>query len=361
MDPEGDEAGVERDTAATVKNIVICCDGTGNEVNANEYTNVVKLYRRLSREDPARQINYYDPGLGTLGTPGFRTRTFTSLTRLLGLAFGYGIHENVKDAYLFLMRNYEDGDRIFLFGFSRGAYTVRALAGLLFRVGLLESGNDQLVEHALKRYFEPVRREPDWKGMARFKKIFCRACPIHFVGVWDTVNSVGVLRGSSKLPHTADMSGVTNGRHAVSLNEKRSKFRTNLWEKPNGHEFAQVWFAGVHADVGGSYADAGLSDIALEWMLVEAAKFGMLIETADDPGLAPNPHGQMHNPLLPLWWLLGWRRRKIYPLPGGQPVWVHDSVRERREKDSRFDQRCAKQIRQPFEYVKTAGRRPVSP
>src|SRR5688572_26426384 len=133
------------------KNIVICCDGTGNEVNANEFTNVVKLYRRLSREDPARQINYYDPGLGTLGTPGFRTRTFTSITRLIGLAFGYGIHDNVKDAYLFLMRNYQEGDRIFLFGFSRGAYTVRALAGMLFRVGLLEYGNDNLVEHALKR------------------------------------------------------------------------------------------------------------------------------------------------------------------------------------------------------------------
>lgn len=335
------------------KNIVICCDGTGNEVNANDYTNVVKLYRRLSRDAPERQINYYDPGLGTLGTPGFRTRTFTSITRLIGLAFGYGIHDNVKDAYLFLMRNYQEGDRVFLFGFSRGAYTVRALAGMLFRVGLLESGNDQLVEHALKRYFERVRREPDWKGMARFKKVFCRPCPIHFVGVWDTVSSVGVFRGSFTLPNTADMSGVTAGRHAVSLNEKRSKFRTNLWERPNGTAFAQVWFAGVHADVGGSYADAGLSDIALEWMLVEAGKFGMLVDNGDDPELTPNPHAKMHNPLLPLWWVLGWWRRKIPPLPDAQPAWIHDSVRERREHNPRFERECTKQIREPFTYVKT--------
>lgn len=339
------------------KNIVICCDGTGNEVSASEYTNVVKLYRRLRKHDASQQLNYYDPGLGTLGTPGFRTWTFTKLSRLRGLATGYGLEDNVKDAYLFLMRNYEENDRVFLFGFSRGAYTVRALSGMLFRIGLLEAGNDQLAEHAIKRFFERARGTPDWRGMARFKKIFSRPCPVHFVGVWDTVNSVGLLR-PKKLAQTADMKGVSHGRHAVALNEMRSKFRTNLWEPENGQNFAQVWFPGVHADVGGSYRESGLSDAALEWMLVEAAKFGLLIETTSDDELKPNPLGKMHNSLLPVWWLLGWWARDIDPLRTGRPVWIHESVRIRRENDARFDQKCERQIRAPFEYVKTAREAP---
>jgi uncharacterized protein (DUF2235 family) len=330
------------------KNIVICCDGTGNEVGAEEYSNVAKLYIRVGKHD--QQITFYDPGLGTLGTPGFRTRTMTSLTRLMGLAFGYGLQENLKDAYLFLMQHYDPGDQVFLFGFSRGAYTVRALAGMIHRAGLLNRGNENLVEHAIKRYFEPVRRQPDWKGMARFKKYFGRECEIHFVGVWDTVKSVGLFRRSLVLPHTADMSGVLHGRHAVSLNEKRSKYRTNLWNRPNDDSFAQVWFAGAHSDVGGGYAESGLSDVTLEWMLGEATKFGLLVDVGSASPLKPDPAGQAHNPLLPFWWLLGWRRRRV-PAIGGQPPWVHESVRDRRSRDAAFDRECAKQLPSAIVYV----------
>jgi uncharacterized protein (DUF2235 family) len=352
------------------KNIVICCDGTGNEVGAREYSNVAKLYMHLDKRDATRQIAFYDPGLGTLGTSGFRTRTLTSLTRLMGLAFGYGLRDNIKDAYLFLMHHYEPGDWVFLFGFSRGAYTARALGGMIHRVGLLNTGNENLVEHALKRYFEsvrpqrrrngglknkcfaPFRREPDWKGMARFKKYFSRRCHIHFLGVWDTVKSVGVLRRSMILPHTADMNGVQHGRHAVALNEKRSKYRTNLWSRENGSDFAQVWFAGAHSDIGGGYVESSLSDIALEWMLVEAAKFGLLVDTSRVPPLRPDAQGKTHNPLLPFWWLLGWYRRYV-PLDGERPAWIHDSVRQRRALNKRFDRLCGNQLPESVIYVRT--------
>jgi uncharacterized protein (DUF2235 family) len=271
---------------------------------------------------------------------------------MMGLAFGYGLRDNLKDAYLFLMQHYDRDDRIFLFGFSRGAYTVRALAGMIHRAGLLNRGNENLVEHAIKRYFEPVRRQPDWKGMARFKKYFGRDCTIHFVGVWDTVKAVGVFRRSLILPNTADMSGVQHGRHAVALNEKRSKYRTNLWTCPNGEPFAQVWFAGAHSDVGGGYVESGLSDIALEWMLKEAEKFGLLHDAADPHALKPDPAGKKHNPLLPFWWLLGWRRRKV-PDGGAQAPWVHDSVRQRRATDAAFERDCRKQLPPAVVYVQT--------
>ena len=333
------------------KNIVICCDGTGNEVGANEFSNVAKLYAQLDKCSPARQASFYDPGLGTLGTPGFRTRTFTSLTRLMGLAFGYGLHDNVKDAYLFLMQQYAPGDRVFLFGFSRGAYTVRALAGMLFRVGLLNPGNENLVEHAIKRYFEGARGGPDWKGMGRFKKLFGRECPVHFIGVWDTVKSIGILRRSLVLPDTASMRGVAYGRHAVSLNEKRTKFRPNLWNQNNGDEFAQVWFAGVHSDVGGGYQTTGLSDITLTWMLTEADKFGLLVNQSATAPLAPDPLGAMENSSLPLWWLLGWRRRHVRAPDNGAPSWVHASVRERRNSDKTFDKQCRGQFTSEIRYV----------
>jgi uncharacterized protein (DUF2235 family) len=353
------------------KNIVICCDGTGNEVGAREYSNVAKLYIRLDKSDDTRQVAYYDPGLGTLGTPGFRTRTVTSITRIMGLALGYGLHDNIKDAYLCLMNQYEEGDKIFLFGFSRGAYTVRALAGMIDRCGLLKRGSENLVEHAIKRYFERIRTkrkeanretrgaakdrnraEPDWKGMARFKKHFGQDCDIHFIGVWDTVKSVGILRRSLALPGTANLAGVKHGRHAVALNEKRSKYRPNLWSHPRGEDFSQVWFAGVHSDVGGGYENSGLSDIALKWMICEAVKFDLRLIPEWLDSIKPEPLAKKHNPLWPFWWLLGWRRRSVVFHPS-QIAWVHDSVKTRCQHDSGFAKQCNTQIPGNSLYVST--------
>lgn len=130
------------------KNIVLCCDGTANEF-AQDRTNVVKLYFTLD-PDPARQVTYYHPGLGAMEPPGALSGATRLFTRLAGRAFGYGLEGDIRDAYVFLMSNFSEGDRVFLFGFSRGAYTARAMASLLRMYGLIPRGNDALVPYAVR-------------------------------------------------------------------------------------------------------------------------------------------------------------------------------------------------------------------
>lgn len=301
------------------KNIVVCCDGTGNQYGENN-TNVVKMFGLIQKD--AHQIAYYDPGIGTLSAPAALTKTTKALTRLLGLAFAFGITGNIEDAYEYLMDKYEPEDRVFLFGFSRGAFTVRALAGMLYKCGLLQKGSNNLIPYASRmyRYGKP-------KVAKGFKETFSRECKPHFIGVWDTVESVGLIsprRFSNRLLNQ----DVLFARHAISVDERRSKFRPNLWEPSTvpGQSIVQVWFPGVHSDVGGYYKESGLSDIALKWLIDEARACDLHINQAEYQLLAPNPAGEMHNSLLPLWWVLGWWRRKI---PLGSLV--HSSVIERRK------------------------------
>jgi uncharacterized protein (DUF2235 family) len=306
------------------KNIVVCCDGTGNEFRESQHnTNVVKLFEVIVK-DPARQIAYYDPGVGTMSLPGFATWAGKWISIGLGLAFGYGITRNIEDAYSYLMARHEAGDRLYIFGFSRGAFTARALAGMLHVCGLLEKGSDNLIPYASKIYMR-ARQEP--QVAADFRKTFSRECKPHFIGVWDTVESVGIVPGfRRKFPDTRLNEDVLFGRHALALDEQRSQFRPNLWTEPaaRGQSIVQVWFSGVHADVGGSYAEAGLSNIALRWMLGAAAGQGLLVNAAAAAPYAGDHRGRLHNPLLPAWWLLGWWRRRV---PGG--ALVHQSVPDR--------------------------------
>src|SRR5450755_2625575 len=130
------------------RNIVICCDGTANEF-AQDNTNVVKLYYVLN-QDQAKQLTFYHPGLGTTEPAGALTTFSRQVTKLLGKAFGYGLSNDIRDAYSFLMDNYEEGDKLFLFGFSRGAYTVRAVCSLLHMYGLIRPGNESLAPYAIR-------------------------------------------------------------------------------------------------------------------------------------------------------------------------------------------------------------------
>jgi uncharacterized protein (DUF2235 family) len=160
------------------KNLVLCCDGTANEF-AKDRTNVVKLFFTLDR-DPARQVAYYHPGLGTMEPPGTLTRATRIATRLAGQAFGYGLEADIRDAYIFLMNNFEEGDRVFLFGFSRGAYTARAVASLLRMYGLIPRGNEALVPYAI-RMLMAIHTIGDKNGRRSAKALFhpCRRLQEH--------------------------------------------------------------------------------------------------------------------------------------------------------------------------------------
>jgi Uncharacterized alpha/beta hydrolase domain (DUF2235) len=321
------------------KNIVICCDGTGNEFG-DRNSNVVKLYSTLVINQT--QVGYYHPGVGTMGSPTARTALEKQWTRLKDLAFGASLLSNVADAYRYLMDTYEEGDKVYLFGFSRGAYTVRALAGVLHMYGLLCPGNDGLIPYVTRMFAKRSRRERGMKATFdvadNFKYTFSRNCPLHFVGVWDTVSSVGWIYDPVVLPYSARNSSMRIGRHAVSIDERRCFFRQNLWGAPfEGQDIRQVWFSGVHSDVGGSYPEkeSGLSKITLEWMLVEAAAAGLEV----DPYRAnivlgriprperwmpdyvkPDPAGHMHQSLEGPWWLLELLPHRDVDMTNGSPV-----------------------------------------
>lgn len=273
-------------TAAGGRNLVVCCDGTSNQFSEDR-TNVARLCR-IVLKDRDRQLVYYHPGVGTKAPPGFVTGIGTKLAKLAGLAFGYGLKRDIVDAYVFVMTHFRPGDRLFIFGFSRGAYTARALVALIKMYGLLMPGNDALVPYLVDMFWaiDKARKNKDrrnayFKLAAEFRQeLATQDCRPHFVGVWDTVSSVGWIGSPTALPYTHDNPDIAVLRHAVALDERRAFFRTNLVATPEGKDVRQVWFAGAHADVGGGYKEArsALSRIALGWMLEEAEKHGLLTE-----------------------------------------------------------------------------------
>jgi uncharacterized protein (DUF2235 family) len=338
------------------KNIIVCCDGTGNEYGDNN-SNVLKLYSILPRKDK-RQVAFYDPGLGTLHLPAGLCRISRLLLRFFSLAFGVGITANIVDAYRYLMRVYESGDRIFLFGFSRGAYTARAVAAMIHKCGLLDSRNDNLLPYALN-LFRYERRPRIYAG---FRRSFAIRCPVHFLGIWDTVKSVGWIYDPLTLPFTKQNPAVHAVRHAISIDERRCFFRQHLWGEPGkGQDVKQVWFAGVHADVGGSYPEreSGLAQIALQWMVEEAVASGLFIdpgryktvvpetqdvssaaEIRDDDQesefhAAPDYRGPLHKSLTGLWWIPEWIPKLYHDprdefsrklmIPRGRRRWIPDN------------------------------------
>lgn len=312
------------------KNIVVCCDGTGNEFG-RQNSNVVKLYKTLVRNES--QIAFYHPGVGTMGARNALTRIGKWWTRVLGLAFGYGISDNVADAYQFLMRTFQQGDNIYVFGFSRGAYTARALCGMLRVVGLLTEGNEGLIPYAIRMV---KRKGIDFQVAADFKKTFSQECKPHFVGVWDTVSSLGWVYNAVRFPFTnatsnADLHIV---RHAISIDERRAFFRQNLFGSPHDsqQDVQEVWFAGVHSDVGGSYAESEsqLSQIALRWLLCESELAGLMVDSrrkADilggkPPYVAPDPSTKNQHESLRGWWWIAELWPKIVHTQDAQGEWT---------------------------------------
>lgn len=335
------------------RNLVLCLDGTGNAYGSAN-TNVVKLYAMLDHS-PHRQIAYYDPGVGTFSAQGAWTRASKWLTRTMGLAFGYGLATTLAEAYGFLQRNYRPGDRVYIFGFSRGAYAARALAGLLYKCGLLRRELRELVPYAVDIF----RKEHRITVVQGFKATFSRPCPVHFLGLWDTVSSIGWVWNPKVLPYTRDNPGVSIVRHAIAVDERRAFYRTNLWiDSAPRQDILQTWFPGVHSDIGGSYpeAEAGLAQLALRWMCCHAQAAGLRLDaqayrralpyTPQPHGpVPPDPMGTLHTSLRGLWWLAeifpkwfrdpgsGFRRQLRFNLGRRRympdQAWVHPGLLQR--------------------------------
>lgn len=362
------------------RNLIVCCDGTSNEINSN-LTNILKLYRILVKDDQQRV--FYDPGVGTIGQLAMWGRLRQKCLEFLGLATGYGLDDNILDAYRWLCANYQVGDRIFLFGFSRGAYTVRALAGLINMIGLLSPDQHSLTDYALTAYKRAAEQD-DLPIAWQFQRISeARDITVHFMGVWDTVASVIVPRPDRLylpslqfLPYTKQNGRVRIFRHALAIDERRRMFRNYNWNPDQqfsprrfgktkvAQDSKQVWFAGVHGDVGGGYPEdeSGLSKFPLAWMLAECEAAGArlsdsmrrhLVEGKKLPGgrqayVSPDAAGPLHRSLTAVWWLLEfipkrtkwrrWPRRAnilgLY-IPRAEPrmipdgARVHDSVMQR--------------------------------
>jgi uncharacterized protein (DUF2235 family) len=274
-------------TAASVvrgKRIVLCADGTWNEpervdpeTGRLQPTNVLKTARAVlpRAADGTTQVVYYHNGVGTSG----------GLDRITGGAFGDGLEQNVRSLYRFLVYNYEPGDEIYLFGFSRGAFTVRTLAGFIHKAGLLEK-EDEYYTPALFRLYQGViaRDIPDWQRVHLHKEP--RASPpIRFIGVWDTVGALGapgvlgqLLNAGKYKYHDVGLNpSIENAVQALAIDEQRKPFAPSIWSRPEGWSghLEQAWFAGVHSNVGGSYSPDGLANEALHWVVEQAEDLGL--------------------------------------------------------------------------------------
>lgn len=282
----GPTAPTGRESDGVSKRLVVCCDGTWNTAGQENNgvpcpTNVVKLHRVVAPQaaDGTRQETYYAAGVGT-----------NWWDRVIGGAFGVGLSRNVKAAYSWLSEHYEPGDEIFLFGFSRGAFTVRSLAGLIRNSGILRPEEIARVGEAYQLYRS--EEGPDAPSAQTFREQYARVTRVRFVGVWDTVGELGVpVIGPAWLKplghllnrpwafHDTQLSSRVDGAfQALAIDEQRSVFEPTLWHQQpdaDGQVLEQVWFAGVHCSVGGGLVDTSLSDLALVWMAARAQEFGL--------------------------------------------------------------------------------------
>lgn len=218
-------------SAADYRTLVLCFDGTGDQFDADN-SNIVQLVASLKKSDRSKQMVYYQAGIGTYTAPKIATPFMSSIRKTLDEMFAWNLHAHVMSGYEFLMQNYIAGDRICIFGFSRGAYTARSLAGMIHKVGLLPKDNFQQVPFAYKMFKRADH--VGWEQSTEFKKAFSVDVNIEFVGVWDTVDSVGII--PKRLPFTTSNTIVRTFRHAVALDERRAKFKANLWNRPDADE-----------------------------------------------------------------------------------------------------------------------------
>ncbi|KIJ60921.1 hypothetical protein HYDPIDRAFT_97688 [Hydnomerulius pinastri MD-312] len=299
------------------RNLVVCIDGTSNKVGMNvsdgSYVHVIKS---------ETQLTYYNSGIGAHTTPlrNRLNRYFRQATSTVDLVMAWSLERGISDAYRWLSDNYRDGDKIFLFGFSRGAYQVRALAGMIrearssfqnalltlnidsmMQVGLILPGNTVQIPYAYQVYQAINSGTETSRELARHFKITCSRpnVMVHFIGVWDTVSSVGFIRGKTLPSTTGSIDHFCQFRHALALDERRVKFMPeyiNGGKSDTKHDYIQeMWFPGCHSDV----------DMPLLWMRAEAETAGLNFDQWNDitfkqSDLEAQGRTSLHGP----WWLL---------------------------------------------------------
>jgi uncharacterized protein (DUF2235 family) len=320
-----------------MKRLVICADGTWNErdqvdkkTGKRRPTNVTKVARTVNAatQDGTFQVVGYFDGVGT----GPSTDKYT------GGAFGTGICENVVSIYRFILYNYVPGDEIFLFGFSRGAFTVRTLIGFMNHVGLLEKDDDYFVPDMFQLYEKGEKfGSPAWNQAFRHTN-HCPSPPIRFVGVWDTVGALGapgylgqLINGGKYQFHRIELCDfVENAYHALAIDEHRKAFKPSLWERPSGWtgKLEQAWFSGVHSNVGGSYKPDGVANEALHWIVEKAESLGLEFDCQALAHYEPHYETDLENSMTLMYRPLGAIDREIGKhLQHGESL--HESVIDR--------------------------------
>jgi uncharacterized protein (DUF2235 family) len=357
------------------RRLVVCMDGTWNKPGQKDEgvrteTNVLRLSEALAKLPD--QITGYFRGVGT-----------DRGEQLSGGAFGWGLFDQIKDGYRFLREQFQPGDPIYIFGFSRGAYSARSLSGMVLRCGIVrrdanprfpDLGADLLTTQqdgnlrmdVVDRIFALYKRAYDPKNrheVERFKQQYCHDTAVRFVGVWDTVGALGIPDGVipflKKFDQALDekLYGFLNtdlnprveaACHAVAIDERRKSFLPTLWTDPGGapprvnvagSSVEQTWFVGAHSNVGGGYADRGLSDIALKWMIDRAVKHGLQFEPAALAAIRPGALAKRRDSLdefidLGKNRFFAWIDRTVTKFMAvNRPIrdgsWVHDSVNAR--------------------------------
>jgi uncharacterized protein (DUF2235 family) len=347
--PVVDEAPVSPSGGNSVpRNLVICSDGTGNTFDQH-VSNVSRLVRAMDLKRPENQLVFYDQGIGTnprlvddvkrfkhesescsgleiLAPPAIRV--FRRLATVAGLAVGYGLYANVQEMYRALARRFRpEHDLIFFFGFSRGAFTVRTLAGLLYRCGLPASGfaeNEKTFSRCFSDAWAAYKPHcVDWARIDAFRRTYDVVdVEVHLLGIWDTVKSYGWLRPQS-LPHLRHNPIVRHVRHALALNEQRSWFLPTSWGgidsdaknastiRPDARyqkqQIEEIWFSGCHSDIGGGDKEGETAKIAFRWMMGAATRAGLILDPCSDSWIfkrdATDVRPEIHESYGPGWWV----------------------------------------------------------
>lgn len=323
------------------RRIVICADGTWNrpeeDVESDMPTNVLRLARAISPHDRighSQQV-FYDWGIGSYHA------------KVVGGTTGEGIHKNIMDGYRYIVQNYAPGAEIFLFGFSRGAYTIRSLCGLINNCGILKRPDAALIAQAFAHYKKVSPKfAPEGRASIEFRRKHAHESrEIRFAGAWDTVGALGIpfsvmglFRSTDEFYDTKLGPNVRIARHALAIDEQREDFEPTLWLPRADLDLRQVWFAGVHGDIGGGYAPDRKgrlnSDFPLLWMMNEAEAAGLHLEPHLKASLNPDVKAPVHR-----------SRRKVYRLRprhqrpiarAGLDLEIHESVRARWRADDDY-------------------------